>query len=1269
VQAEEPDEPECLGDALLVRLREGRISSVELARARRHAARCAACHQDLADAVYTPWTPPESVDEFRIVRKLGEGGMGVVYLARDTALDREVAIKFIAESQPAPRLREYFDSEAKLLASLLHPNIVSIFRIGQCEDHPYMVSEYVPGLSLVRLPSPLPWPRLLSLGLGLARGLAAAHRQGVLHRDVKLSNAIETPDGGVKLVDFGLAGRIEVGAGRPGSGARTVAGTPRYMAPEVRNGAPATPRSDLFSLGLVLYELAGGQVPGNDATGTRGDDATPEAGTLSDLDPDLAAVIGRCLRRDPAERFASADLLCEALERLAGRVPQAIPANPYRGLAPFERDDQALFFGREPDIQAVLERLRRQPLVLVVADSGAGKSSLCRAGVLSRASVGALSEGKPLATPTVTPGRRPLEALAAALAPDFGSAEEVARSLRVEPEQLARAFASARGESGVLLFVDQLEELLTLSDPTEAACAARFLGTLPQARAGVRVLLAVRADFLTRIAALPILGEYVEQAFYLLRPMTPGGLRAAIIDPAHACRVTFESEELVQHLVDAAARGSGELPLLSFALSRLWDRRDVASARITRAALDELGGVAGVLSQHADHVLARMDPPQRDAARLLLIRLVTAEGTGGERTAEQLELTSKAALRALVEGRLVQAGGMGATTYRIAHEVLIQRWPLLRSWLDDVTGHRAVRMRLEAAAAEWERLRRPTFLLWQARQLQEAQPVDRSALAPLERTFLTESSRRLARRQWTRRLSAILAVVAAMASFGVLRYRAYHLVDAQMEDAAKALARGRTLVQDTRVRREQAIELFDRSGGAAKDRRAAEDHWAEVQRVHRAAADAFEAARQSLEVAAEQEMRRAEAHRMLQDVAFEELVMEEGFHPQGAASPEIVRLQSRFHDEAWRNRVNALANLEIVTRPAGAEVMLERYTDGGGSVRLEAVPGMGRIGPTPIARLQLPPGSYLVQLRRPGGQWLPVPVLLARGAREQVSIDLPAHIPHGYAYVPPGWFLMGSDEPDRFRRLLNCAPLHRVFLSRGYLIGKQEVTFGDWLEYLRTKEGSVDRKRLDPQVQSGIAAVGLRWDRGWRFSFTRPGSPRQFLGEGEGLHYPGRDRRVVVDWRRLPLSGVSANQLQDGYLHWLDTSGRLPGARLCGEREWERAARGADARAYPRGDQLSLDDANIDVTYDRVPSAFGPDEVGSHRGSRSPFELDDMVGNAADMTKPWSKDAGELVQRGGAWYFDDISALSAYRSPSDPDLGDPTAGLRVCASFTPEVTE
>ena len=150
------------------------------------------------------WNPPDQFDEFRLVRSLGGGAMGQVYLAHDTLLDRHVAVKFVyAAPDPAARARVL--DEARAIARLQHPNVVAIYRVAEVAGHPYLVSEYVQGRALHELPRPMPWRAVLDIAIDLARGLAAAHRRGVLHRDVKPANAILADDGSAKLLDFGLA--------------------------------------------------------------------------------------------------------------------------------------------------------------------------------------------------------------------------------------------------------------------------------------------------------------------------------------------------------------------------------------------------------------------------------------------------------------------------------------------------------------------------------------------------------------------------------------------------------------------------------------------------------------------------------------------------------------------------------------------------------------------------------------------------------------------------------------------------------------------------------------------------------------------------------------------------------------------------------------------------------------------------------------------------------------------------------------------------------
>src|ERR1041385_1767215 len=149
------------------------------------------------------WRPPDEFDEYRLVRVLVRGAMGEVYLARDSLLDRQGAVKFVqAAEDPAARARLF--AEARAIARLQHPNVVAIYRIAEVAGHPYLVSEYVRGRPLDQIDRPLPSRPVLELALDLARGLAAAHRCGILHRDIKPANAMLGDDGRAKLLDFGL---------------------------------------------------------------------------------------------------------------------------------------------------------------------------------------------------------------------------------------------------------------------------------------------------------------------------------------------------------------------------------------------------------------------------------------------------------------------------------------------------------------------------------------------------------------------------------------------------------------------------------------------------------------------------------------------------------------------------------------------------------------------------------------------------------------------------------------------------------------------------------------------------------------------------------------------------------------------------------------------------------------------------------------------------------------------------------------------------------
>jgi formylglycine-generating enzyme required for sulfatase activity len=165
---------------------------------------------------------------------------------------------------------------------------------------------------------------------------------------------------------------------------------------------------------------------------------------------------------------------------------------------------------------------------------------------------------------------------------------------------------------------------------------------------------------------------------------------------------------------------------------------------------------------------------------------------------------------------------------------------------------------------------------------------------------------------------------------------------------------------------------------------------------------------------------------------------------------------------------------------------------------------------------------------------------------------------------------------------------------------------------------------------------------------------------GESLAYPGRSAHATQNWLRLPVAGISFHDAK-AYTAWLARTGRVPRARLCTEREWERAARGADDREFPSGDALAPEDANFDLTYGKTAAGFGPDEVGLHPGSRSPFGVDDLAGNVWEWAESSLGDS-EAVARGGSYYTNAYACHATNREVPEPSFRAMLVGMRVCAS-------
>ncbi|MBI3416460.1 MAG: serine/threonine protein kinase [Verrucomicrobia bacterium] len=267
-------------------------------------------------------TTQASVWHYRVVRPLGAGSMGEVYLAQDTHLDRPVALKILtAESARIPEHRRRFLTETKAVAALNHPNICTIHDAGETEDgRPFIAMELLVGETLNdRLSrAGLEMPELIEIGLQTADALSAVHARGIVHRDIKPSNLHVSATGCVKLLDFGLAKRLVVESATKDTATLVqtqrgeVLGTPNYMSPEQALGKEVDARTDLFSLGVVLYEMVTGRVPfaGESLNETIEKilHGTPETLTRFNcaVPVELERVILKCLRKAPKERYQSA---------------------------------------------------------------------------------------------------------------------------------------------------------------------------------------------------------------------------------------------------------------------------------------------------------------------------------------------------------------------------------------------------------------------------------------------------------------------------------------------------------------------------------------------------------------------------------------------------------------------------------------------------------------------------------------------------------------------------------------------------------------------------------------------------------------------------------------------------------------------------------------------------------------------------------------------------------------------------------------------------
>jgi serine/threonine protein kinase len=296
---------------------------------------------------------------YRILRVLGAGGMGIVFEAEDTHLQRRVALKAMRPAVVTPANRERFLHEARTTAAIEHDHIVTIYQVGEDCGVPFLAMKLLQGQSLEdRLQAEggwLPVAEVLRIGREVAEGLEAAHAKGLIHRDIKPANIyLEGERGRVKIVDFGLARAAQVDMNLTQEG--LVMGTPAYMAPEQADDKPLDHRCDLFSLGCVLYRACTGQMPfkGKDSMAIMMALATKQPDPPRAIDPMVPAALSDLvmglLAKEPDERPATARAVREAIERIESQLAAAPAAEPQPETTPAEREDGDLIPVDDDDV-------------------------------------------------------------------------------------------------------------------------------------------------------------------------------------------------------------------------------------------------------------------------------------------------------------------------------------------------------------------------------------------------------------------------------------------------------------------------------------------------------------------------------------------------------------------------------------------------------------------------------------------------------------------------------------------------------------------------------------------------------------------------------------------------------------------------------------------------------------------------------------------------------------------------------------------------------
>lgn len=733
---------------------------------------------------------------YKLHQRIGQGILGTVYRASQPLVMRDVAVKVIQPKYANhPGFVRAFETEAQIIARLEHIHIVPLYDYWREPDRAFLIMRWLHGGSvrdsLIRRG---PWPvraaaRMLDQ---IASALALAHRKDILHRDIKPDNILLDEEGNALLSDFGIA----ITGPQSGQLAKQglLSGTPAYMAPELFLGEPASHQSDIYSLGVLLYEVLTNTRPFPDGTTdqiAQNHISSPMPSLQSaGLPTELDIVIWRATAKSPHARYLSALEMAEAFrEAAAAHVDDVLTdlpharfyasstghttieispnlgpvENPFKGLRPFEQSDAADFFGRQGLIDQILTKLNtdgaRPHFLALIGPSGSGKSSVAKAGLIPALRTGSLPGSENWFFVEMVPGSEPFRELEAAL-------QRVA--INTAADMFARLTADRLGLSAVverilphdpqtklLLLIDQFEEVFTqvASEAERKQFLESISAAATQAPGRLLVVITLRADFYDRPLLYEEFGALVRECSEVILPLTTQELQLAIRNPAERVGLTVEPE-LVTTIISDVNQQPGALPMLQYALTEVFEHRE--GRRLTLESYAKVGGLVASLGRRAEEVYLSLALDRQELVRQVFLRLIILdeETEAVRRRLNWSALTSLTPDTAAIEEirdtfvkyRLLTVDRdprTRETTIEVAHEALLREWNRLVNWLNTSREDIQMQRRLQAVSAEWQMSgKNRGYLLTSTRliQFEEWSASTSLQLTQDEREFLLASS-------------------------------------------------------------------------------------------------------------------------------------------------------------------------------------------------------------------------------------------------------------------------------------------------------------------------------------------------------------------------------------------------------------------------------------------------------------------------------------------------------------------------------------------------